>query len=178
MIRYSSAPKKSNPSLAAMVENIGTKEKFVVSTIRNTYGVFETMVVKAPNLFIASLKAIFSRVVFVVNSSTLQEAQQSHIETAELFEQLNPEELIKKYKIEGRIGMQLFVSEEARKQSRKKPKVSTEKWARAVLDQLFSEKWNNVQKELYACMKGYLSGVQIPEQLFIAEILGVHLDSS
>ena len=78
-------------------------------------GVFETMVVKAPNSFIAALKFILSRAVFVVNSSTLQEAQQSHVRTAELFEQLNPKELIKKYRIEGRIGMQLFVSEKTKK---------------------------------------------------------------
>lgn len=115
MIKYSSAPKRSNPYLVAKVENLKTNEKFSVSTIRNPYGVFETMVVKAPNSFIAALKFILSRAVFVVNSSTLQEAQQSHVRTAELFEQLNPKELIKKYRIEGRIGMQLFVSEKTKK---------------------------------------------------------------
>ena len=60
---------------------------------------------------ITALKFFLSRPIFVVNSSTPQETQQSHIRTAELFEQSNPKELIKKYKIEGRIGMQLFVSE-------------------------------------------------------------------
>ena len=117
MIKYRSAPKESNPYLVAMVENLETKEKFSVSTIRNPYGVFETVVVKAPNFFIAALKFFLSRSIFVVNSSTPQEAQQSHIRTAELFEQLNPKELIKKYKIEGRIGMQLFVSEKIKEKT-------------------------------------------------------------
>ena len=112
MIKYSSAPKGSNPCLAALVENIKTKEKFAVSTIRNPYGVYETTVCRAPNLWIAGLKACFSRFVFLVNSSTLQEAEQSHVRTAELFEQLNPKELIRKYKIEGKVGLQLFVNEQ------------------------------------------------------------------
>lgn len=111
MIKYSSTPKGFNPCLVAKVENLKTKEKFLVSTIRNPYGVFETVGVKAPNFFITALKFFLSRPIFVVNSSTPQETQQSHIRTAELFEQSNPKELIKKYKIEGRIGMQLFVSE-------------------------------------------------------------------
>lgn len=112
MIKYSSVPKGSNPCLAAMVENIKTKEKFAVSTIYNPYGVYKTTVCRAPNLWIAGLKAFLSRFIFVVNAPTLQEVQQNHNRTAELFEQLNSKDLIRKYKTEGRIGMQLFVSDE------------------------------------------------------------------
>jgi len=117
MIKYSSASSGLNPCLAAMVENLRTKEKFVVSTIRNPYGVYETTVCKAPNLFIAGLKACFSRFVFVINSPSLQEAKKAHVKTAELFEQLNPKDLIRKYKIEGRIGLQFFVSNDDKESS-------------------------------------------------------------
>ena len=112
MISYGQSPNSNNPNLVAWVENIKTKERFMVSTIKNPYGVYETMVVRAPNAFIASLKCFFFRFVFVINSPSLQEASNAHIRTAELFEQLNPRDLIKKYKTRGKVGMQFFVGEE------------------------------------------------------------------
>lgn len=59
---------------------------------------------------------------------------------------------------------------------RKKPKISPEKWARVTLDQLFSEKWNKFQKELYTSMKKYMSEIPVSEQFFLAEILGAQLE--
>lgn len=112
MIKYSSADSESNPYWTAIVQNIKTKENFAVSTIRNLCDVYETTVVRAPNLWIAGLKAFLSKIVFIVNSSTLEQARQAHIRTAELFEQLNPKELIREYKTKGRVGLQFFVSEE------------------------------------------------------------------
>lgn len=183
MIKYSSAP----TGLSALVENIKTKEKFAVSTLCNPCGVYETAVCRAPNLWIAVFKGFFLRFVFVVNSSTSQQAEQTHIRTAELFEQLNPKDLIKKYKIEGRIGMQLFVSGEDRKESQLSNEQRVEpvekeitdlskKWARFALDQLFSDKWDKLQKELYVQMKEYMLGVSVSEQSFLVEMLGAQLE--
>jgi hypothetical protein len=56
------------------------------------------------------INAFTGRALFIVNSSTTQQAEQSHIRTAELFEQLDPKDMIRKYKKEGRIGAQLFMS--------------------------------------------------------------------
>jgi len=115
MIKYSSSP----TSLIARVENIKTKERFSVSTARNPYGVYETAVFRAPNQLIATLNAFTGKAIFVVNSSTLQQAKQSHIRTAELFEQLNPKDMIRKYKIEGRKGAQLFITREDKESNKK-----------------------------------------------------------
>ena len=109
MIKY----EPGHIGLIAKVENIKTREKFVVSTVRNPYGIYETAV-KTSSSIIATLGFSASNTVFVVNSSTQEESQRNHIRTAELFEQLNPEDLIKKYKIEGEIGSQLFMSEDAK----------------------------------------------------------------
>ena len=95
----------------ASVENIKTKDKFVVSTARNPYGVYETAVFNPANSPDDVLKAALSPL-FVVNASTTKQAELNHINTAELFEQLNPEDLIRKYKIEGSIGAQLLMTRE------------------------------------------------------------------
>ncbi len=109
MIKYSHGA--AGP--VAKVENIKTKEKFTVSTARNPYGIYETVVFRASNSFISVINAFTGKALFIVNSPTLKQAEQNHIRTTELFEQLNPKDMIRKYKIEGRAGAQLLMSNEA-----------------------------------------------------------------
>ena len=59
---------------------------------------------------------------------------------------------------------------------RRKPGIPREEWVRVTLDQLFSEKWDKMQKELYVQMKEYMPGVSISEQPFLAELLGAQLE--
>lgn len=56
-----------------------------------------------------------------------------------------------------------------------KPKSTTEQWLRFALDQLFSEKWAQTQKKLYAWAKesGIVNGLS--EQSFVEEIFGSQL---
>jgi len=105
MIKYTA----TNTGMLARVKNIKTGEKFYISTAIDPYGVYETAVFKAPNVFIAIFKPFTSMSIFVVNSTTLEAAKKKHIRTAELFEQLNPKELIRQYEKVGSIGMQNFL---------------------------------------------------------------------
>jgi len=101
---------KTGPTgLSAKVENIKTSEKFIVSTAINPSGIYETMVIRASDMEAYIINPFTIKPLFVVNSSTLQQAEQSHIRTAELFEQLDPEELIRKYKIVGTDGVGQFI---------------------------------------------------------------------
>lgn len=103
-IKYSSA----STGMLARVKNIKTKEKFVISTARNQYGIYETVVFKASFLLMMMLKPFISKPLFAINSSTAKDAEKNHIRTAELFEQLDPKDMIRKYKTEGKVGAQLF----------------------------------------------------------------------
>ncbi len=58
----------------------------------------------------------------------------------------------------------------------KKPKIPPEKWARVTLDQLFSEKLDNLRKELYVQMKEHMRGAPVTEQSFLTELLGAQLE--
>ena len=106
MIKYNA----SSTGLFAKVENIKTKENFVVSTARNPYGVYETAVFRATNFLTALTNAFTAKPVFLANSPTLQQAEQNHITTAELFEQLDPKDMIRQYEREGSVGTQLLMS--------------------------------------------------------------------
>ena len=97
MIQNSSSP----TGFSAKVENIKTGEKFIVSTALNSLGIYETMVIRASDMEAYMINPFTIKPLFLVNSSNLQQAEQSHIRTAELFEQFDPERLIKKYEMVG-----------------------------------------------------------------------------
>lgn len=104
MIQYNS----DATGLSANVENIRTKEKFLVSTAQNSLGVYETAVLRSGGLG-AMIKNIL-KPLYVVNSSSLSQAKQTHIQTAELFEQLDTKDLIRRYKLIGVGGSQQILS--------------------------------------------------------------------
>ena len=95
MIKYLSGPN----GLIAEVENIKTKEKFVVVTLNLPEEAYATAVVKASNYENAIQNYSPKNIIFALNSSTWQEAQSNHTRTAGHFEQLRPEAIIRKYKI-------------------------------------------------------------------------------
>jgi hypothetical protein len=57
-----------------------------------------------------------------------------------------------------------------------KPRISPDEWGKFALDQLLSEKWNNIQKELYSQMKQCMPEVEITEQYFFNGMLGSQLE--
>ena len=95
MIKYLSGTNE----LIAEVENIKTKEKFVVFTINFPDKAYSTVVVRASDREIALQNYSPEKIIFALNSSTWEEAQQNHTLTAGHFEQLRPEAIIRKYKI-------------------------------------------------------------------------------
>ena len=48
-------------------------------------------------------RSYFKRLVFGANSRTFEEAEKKHIQVVELFEQLDPKDLIREYKVKGEI---------------------------------------------------------------------------
>lgn len=110
MIKYSS----SLLGLYAEVENIKTKECFGVATFHTPYWVYETDVFKAADL-LTSVKDVFAvKPLFVEYSSTLKQSEQSHIRTAELFEQMSLEDTLRKHNIEGSIAAQSYRAQKVR----------------------------------------------------------------
>ncbi len=104
MIKYSS----SLLGLYAEVENIRTEESFRVTSSHAPYGAYETSVFRAADI-LSSTKDVFAvKPLFIEYSSTLEQARKSHIKTAELFEQLSPEDIIRKHNIEGSAAVQAY----------------------------------------------------------------------
>ncbi len=105
-------PLKAAFGLLTKVVNIRTKDNFIVSTIQNPSGVYETAVFKVPNLFILSLIARFIKPAFIVNSGNCEDAALKHTQVCQLFEQLDSNELIRKYKENGAIDNTKLFSRE------------------------------------------------------------------
>ena len=57
-----------------------------------------------------------------------------------------------------------------------KPKVSIQWWARFALDQLFSEKWDRLQKEFYLQIRECIPEEKVSEELFLSVLLAAQLD--
>ena len=92
MIEYNPDSSK----LSAKVKNKKTGGHFTVSTVKNPLGVYETAVFETNKSFFLNIMSGF-KPLYVVNAPSFEEGQKNHIRTAELFEQLNPKDLIRKY---------------------------------------------------------------------------------
>lgn len=112
-------PLKAAFGLLTKVVNIKTKNNFIVSTVQNPSGVYETAVFKAPNLFILSIIANFIKPEFIVNSGNYEDAALKHTQICQLFEQLNPRELIRSYEENGTIGGIHLLSKEGKNSNKK-----------------------------------------------------------
>ena len=57
-----------------------------------------------------------------------------------------------------------------------KPRVSSEKFARSSFDDVLSDRWANLLRDVYYENKAHLSNTQISEQMFINQLLGASIE--
>ena len=101
---------KWKPSGAvSKVLNEHTTQKFVISTARNPYGVWETAVFEANEMFLPS---DLTNPLLVMNAPDREEVEELHIQAAIAFRTKEPSELIRQYELEDAIPLgQLLYSE-------------------------------------------------------------------
>jgi len=95
--------------LVAKVVNKIDGKRYVISTARNPYGVWETAVFEANEMF---LPLDQNKPLLVVNASRDEQAKEQHARTEAAFETEEPSELVRYYELEGALPFgQLLYSE-------------------------------------------------------------------
>lgn len=91
------------------VLNECTSQKFVISTARNPYGVWETAVFEANERF---LPLDLMKSLLILNAPNRKQAEEQHIQAAIAFRTKEPSELIRQYELEDVLPLgQLVYSE-------------------------------------------------------------------
>lgn len=93
------------------VLNEQTNKKFVISTARNPYRVWETAVFEANEMF---LLVDLNKPLLVLNAGNRDQAEEQHIQAAIAFRTKEPSEVIRQYKLEGvlPLGQQVYSEED------------------------------------------------------------------
>jgi len=91
------------------VLNEHTTQKFVISTARNPYGVWETAIFGANEMF---FPFDLTNPLLVMNAPNREETEEQHIQAAIAFQTKEPSELIRQYELEDALPLgQLLYSE-------------------------------------------------------------------